>query len=165
MRLLVFSVFIALGVLSLRGVRRAYITFVLLGLLYFPASVGFRFNPRPCEPAFGLSLAAHSLTNYAHIVLFVLFFLMTSAQLRMDDWPGFAWAALASIVMGGLVELAQGLTGKGHCRARDLIPDAVGILLGSVAVLLRQRVRGETRPGGPRASGQDGGQAHAPGRE
>jgi hypothetical protein len=158
MRLIAFPVLLALGVLSLRGVRRAYITFVLLGLLYFPASVGFRFDPHPCELAFGLSLAAHSLTNYAHMVLFALFFLMTSAQLRMDDWQGFAWAALATVVMGGLVELAQGLTGKGHCRSRDLIPDAVGILLGSVIVLLWQRVRGETRPGRPPLSGQDTGQ-------
>ncbi|HEY0083121.1 MAG TPA: hypothetical protein VGB61_10050 [Pyrinomonadaceae bacterium] len=165
MRLLAFSIFLALAVLSLRGVRWAYITFVLLGLLYFPASVGFRFDPRPCELAFGLSLAAHSLTNYAHIVLFAFFFLMTSAQLRMDDWPGFARAALATVVMGGLVELAQGLTGKGHCRSRDLIPDAVGILLGSAIVLLWKRVRGETRHGGPPAPGQDAGQTHAPGRE
>jgi hypothetical protein len=35
----------ALGMLSLRGVRWAYFTFVLLGLLYFPARVGFRLDP------------------------------------------------------------------------------------------------------------------------
>jgi hypothetical protein len=165
MRLPAFSVFLALGVLSLRGMRWAYITFVLLGLLYFPASVGFQFDPRPCELVFGPSLAAHSLTNYAHIVLFACFFLMTSARLRMADWSGFARAAPAAFVMGGLVELAQGLTGKGHCRSRDLIPDVVGILLGSVIVLLWKRARGETRPGGPPVPGRETGQAHAPGRE
>lgn len=36
--------------------------------------------------------------------------------------------------MGALVEISQGVTGKGHCRLRDLIPDAVGALLGSVIV-------------------------------
>jgi hypothetical protein len=147
MRLLVFSGFLALAVLSLRGVRWAYITFVLLGLFYFPASVGFRFDPRPCELVFSIPLAVHSLTNYAHIVLFTLFFIMTSAQLRMTDWPAFGWAALASVTMGRLVELAQGLTGKGHCRLRDLIPDAVGILLGAIVVLLWNRIRREPGSG------------------
>ena len=165
MRLLAFSVFLVLGVLSLRGVRRAYITFVLLGLFYFPASVGFKFDPHPCELTFGLSLAVHSLTNYAHILLFALFFLMTSAQLRMSDWRAFAWAALATFVMGGLVELAQGLTGKGHCRVRDLIPDAAGILLGSVVILLWNRIRREARPGKPDLWSRVIRQRHTPERE
>lgn len=142
MRLLVFLGFFVLGILSLRGVRWAYITFVVLGLLYFPASVGFRFDPQPCELAFDIPLAIHSLTNYPHIVLFALFFLMTSAQLRMSNWSAFAWAAIAAILMGVLVELAEGVTGNGHCRSRDMIPNTVGILLGAVIVLLWNRVRG-----------------------
>jgi hypothetical protein len=147
MRLLVFLGFFVLGILSLRGVRWAYITFVLLGLFYFPASVGFRFDPQPCELTFDLPLAIHSLTNYAHIVLLALFFLMTSAQLRMSNWSAFAWVAIATVSMGGLVELAQGLTGKGHCRLRDLIPNTVGILLGSVIVLFWNRIRSRPQPG------------------
>jgi hypothetical protein len=141
MKLLVYLGFLALGILSLRGVRWAYVTFVLLGLLYFPASVGFRLNPQPCEPVPNIPLAIHSLTNYAHIVLFVLFFLMTSAQFRMSRWSGFAWAALASVTMGLLVELAEGISGKGHCRLRDLIPDAAGIVIGAGIVYLWSRIR------------------------
>jgi hypothetical protein len=87
-------------------------------------------------------LAIYSLTNYAHIVLFVLFFLMTSAQFRMSHWPGFAWSALAGITMGILVELAEGVSGNHHCRLRDLIPDAAGIVLGSGTVYLWNRIRG-----------------------
>ena len=147
MKIIVFLGFFVLGILSLRGVRWAYVAFVVLGLLYFPASVGFRLDPQPCQLTFDLPLALHSLTNYAHIVLFVLFFLMTSAQFRMSNWTAFGWAALAAITMGALVELAQGITGKGHCRSRDLIPDAVGILLGSVVVLLWNRVRRRPTPG------------------
>jgi hypothetical protein len=147
MRLLIFLGFFVLGVLSLRGVRWAYITFVVLGLLYFPVSVGFRLDPQPCELTFGMPLAIHSLTNYRHIVLFVLFFLMTSAQFRMSNWQGFAWAALAAITMGVLVELAEGITGKGHCRSRDMIPDTVGILLGAVIVLLWNIIRRRPHPG------------------
>ena len=141
MKLLVYLGFLVLGILSLRGLRWAYITFVLLGLLYFPASVGFRLNPQPCELTFDMPLAIHSLTNYSHIVLFALFFVMTSAQLRMSNWSAFAWAAMAGIIMGVLVELAEGITGNGHCRSRDMIPNAIGILLGSVIVLLWNRIR------------------------
>ena len=134
MQLVIFLGFLVLGVLSVRGVRWAYITFVLLGLLYFPASVGFRLDPQPCELAINIPLAIHSLTNYAHIVLFALFFVMTSAQLRMSNWSAFAWAAMAATVMGVLIEIDQGVTGKGHCRLRDMIPNAVGILFGTVIV-------------------------------
>ena len=141
MKILVFLGFLGLGILSMRGVRWAYITFVVLGLLYFPASVGFRLNPQPCALTFDVPLAIHSLTNYPHIVLFALFFVMTSAQLRMSNWSGFAWAAIAATVMGVLVELAEGITGKGHCRSRDMIPNTVGILLGAVIVLLWNRIR------------------------
>jgi len=146
MKLLGFLVFLVLGVLSLRGVRWAYFTFVVLSLLYFPASAGFRLAPRPCELTFGLQLATHSLTNYAHIVLFALFFLMTRAQLRMSVPRAIAWAAAATLTMGMLVELAQGVTGGGHCRLRDLIPDAAGIVLGSIVVLVRNRISARPQP-------------------
>jgi hypothetical protein len=147
MRLLVFLGFFVLGVLSLRGVRWAYLTFVVLGLFYFPASVGFRFDPQPCELTFDMPLAIHSLTNYAHIMLFALFFLMTSAQLRMSNWQAFAWAAIAATIIGVLVELAEGFTGNGHCRSRDLIPNTAGILIGAAIVLLWNRIRRRPYPG------------------
>jgi VanZ family protein len=125
--------------------RWAYVTFVVLGLLYFPVSVGFRLNPRPCEVVVNMPLAIHSLTNYRHIVLFVLFFFMTSAQFRMSQWRGYVWAAVACIVMGLLVEIAQGISGHHHCRLRDLIPDAAGVLIGAGIVFLWNRMRGRPR--------------------
>lgn len=143
---LLFLGFLALGVLSLRGVRWAFVAFVVLGLLYFPAKAGFRLDPNPCQLAFGISLAIHSLTNYGHIVLFALFFLMASAQFRLSNRTAFAWSAAATVVMGALVEVAQGVSGEGNCRLRDLIPDALGILLGSIIVLLLKRVGWRPRP-------------------
>jgi VanZ like protein len=137
---------IALGLLSLRGVRWAYIAFVVLGLLYFPMKVDFRLDPHPCELTFGIALAVHSLTNYAHIVLFALFFVMTSAQFHMSSWRAFAWAALVALAMGALVEIAQGITGQGHCRLRDLIPDTVGALIGAGIVLLLNKIGWRQRP-------------------
>lgn len=144
MWLLFFAIFVH-AILAMFGVRWAYFAFVLLGLLYFPASVGFRLDPQPCELAFDMRLAVHSLTNYAHIVLFALFFVMTSAQLRMSKWSDFAWASMATIVMGVLVEVGEGVSGRGHCRLRDLIPDTVGVVLGSLIVVLKMRILSRLR--------------------
>lgn len=70
---------------------------------------------------------------------------MTSAQFDMWRWSGFAWAGVACIIMGLLVELAEGVSGKGHCRLRDLIPDSAGIVIGAVIVLLWTRLRRRQR--------------------
>ena len=142
MKVLVYLGFLGLAILSFRGLRWAYITFLVLGLLYFPASVGFRLNPQPCELIPNIALAVHSLTNYKHIVLFGFFFLMTSAQFRMSHWSGYAWAVVACMVMGILVELAEGVSGNHHCRLRDLIPDAAGVMIGAGIVFLWNRMRG-----------------------
>jgi hypothetical protein len=40
------------------------------------------------------------------------------------------------LVMGALLEIAQGLTGQGHCRLRDLVPDATGALLALLLIAL-----------------------------
>jgi VanZ like family len=143
---LVFFVLYALGRISLRTLRWTYAAVVVLGLLYFPWSVGFRLNPQPCELAFDLPLAVFSLTNYAHIVLFALFFLMTSTLFRTIDRKAFTWAALATLVMGALVEIAEGVTGKGHCRLRDLIPDSAGALIGAAVLLLWTKIRQRPKP-------------------
>jgi hypothetical protein len=143
---LVFFLLYALGRISLRTLRWAYAACVVLGLLYFPWSVGFRLDPHPCELTFGLSLAVFSLTNYAHIVLFTIFFLMTSTLFRTLDRRAFAWAAAATVVMGALVEIAEGVTGRGHCRLRDLIPDSAGALIGAAILLLWIVIRGRLKP-------------------
>lgn len=145
-RLLLTLIRLVFGILALRGVRWAYVAFVVLGLLYFPAKVGFRLDPNPCQLAFDIPLAIHSLTNYGHIVLFAVFFVMTSAQFRVLDWRAFAWSAAATVMMGALVEVAQGVTGEGNCRLRDLIPDSLGIMIGSIIVLLLKRIGWRPRP-------------------
>jgi hypothetical protein len=146
MRLFYFIAVFALGILALRGVRWAYIAFILLGLLYFPMSVGFQLNRRPCELTFGLSLAIHSLKNFPHIVMFAIFFVMSIAQFSKPGRAAFLWAGVAVIIMGALVEIGQGVSGKGHCRSRDLIPDAIGALLGASVVLLWRRIRMRLSP-------------------
>jgi hypothetical protein len=132
---------LALGVVAFFGKRWAYGAFIVLGLLYFPTSVEFQFAPKPCEWTFGLGLAAFSLTNFPHVVLFALFFVMTTAQFRYKlDWRTFGWSMLAVGAMGFAVEFAEGLTGQHHCRMRDLIPDLAGGFLGAAGVFVGSRI-------------------------
>lgn len=113
--------------------RIAYALLVLQAPLYFLVEGGFRVGFPVCQWTFGLALAGHSLRNYPHIVLFTVFFLLTYAQL-----PGVRrrvlWSIAATLAMGLLVELAQGVSGHGNCRMRDLIPDSMGALLGFAIV-------------------------------
>ena len=51
MKLFCFFVFFVLAILAVRGARWAYVVFVIFGLLYFPASMGFRVEPRACDLA------------------------------------------------------------------------------------------------------------------
>jgi len=113
--------------------RIAYACLVLQAPLYFLAKGGFRVSPPVCEWTFGIALARHSLTNYRHIILFTGFFLLTYAQLPGVSWR-LLWSVALTLSMGLLVELVQGISGHGHCRMRDLVPDAVGALLGSAIV-------------------------------
>ena len=90
-----FLVFLALAIASMCRVRFAYVTFVVLGVLWMPASASFRFAPRHCETAMSLGLAVHSMTNYKHLFLFTIFAIMTLAQFRTDDrWRFVKVAAL-----------------------------------------------------------------------
>ena len=115
--------------------RGAYVLLVLSPLVYFPFRSGFRLEPIACEWTFGPALAAHSLRNFPHIILFAFFFLLTYAQL-LDVRRALVWSAAACLAMGFLVEIAQGVTRAGHCRLRDLIPDAVGAAAGLLLVTM-----------------------------
>ena len=129
---------ILLAILAARGTRWAYVLFIVLGLAYFPLQVGFRLNPRACQLVFDKDLAVFSLTNYAHIILFAIFFLISTVQFARYEWSQankLLAAAGATVLMGALVELAQGLSGHHNCRLRDLIPDTAGALLGAAIVM------------------------------
>jgi hypothetical protein len=129
-----------LAALALRGVRWAYAAYVVGGLLYLPAQVGFHLRAPKCDLVLDVPLAMVSLHNYAHVVLFALFFVMTCRQFRAVKASTFAWAAIATLVMGALVELAEGVSSR-NCRLRDLVPDAAGAVLGTVIVLLWSAAR------------------------
>ena len=133
-----------LAALALRGVRWAYAAYVAGGLLYLPAQVGFHLRPPKCDLALDGPLAMMSMHNSAHIVLFALFFVMTCRQFRTVSASTFAWAGAATVVMGALVELAEGVSNR-NCRLRDLVPDSAGAALGSFTVLAWSAARGALR--------------------
>ena len=135
MKLFGILIFLALGIPAMRGVRWAC-AFVLLILLSFPASMGSRLDPRPCELMFDLPLAVQSLSNYAHITLFFFFFLITAKQLRMSGLRSLGWSVGLTMAMGAALEISQGLSGNHHCKTVDLIPDFIGAFLGLMVVVL-----------------------------
>lgn len=113
--------------------RIAYGLLILQMPVYFLAGNGVRHLPPVCEWTFSLALARHSLTNYPHIVLFTVFFLLSYAQFR-GVRARVLWSFGATLGMGLFLELTQGASGNGHCRMRDLIPDSAGALLGFAIV-------------------------------
>jgi hypothetical protein len=144
MSVLAAIVRVALVVLALRGARWAYFTFIAAGLAYFPMHVGFQFQPRACQLVFGPRLAVHSLTNFPHIILFGIFFVISAIHFRVSrrtDDRMFVLTAIATLTVGALVEIAEGVTGAGNCRLRDLIPDLAGVLLGATALMVWQMIR------------------------
>src|SRR6266545_4103730 len=117
-----------LALLALRGKRWAYPAFVVLGLLYFPAQTHFHVHAPKCEQLLPtMQVLVLSLHNYAYIALFAGFYWMSWVQFGRSDARAF-WALLATLLVGVLVEIAEGMTGRGHCRLRDLVPDAAGAL-------------------------------------
>ncbi|MBL8523354.1 MAG: VanZ family protein [Betaproteobacteria bacterium] len=131
-----------LGVLAMFRVRFAYVLFCVVGLAYFPAKVGFAVTPQSCEWLFGWDLALHSFRNYGHIMLFAMFYVMTRRQFTKPGWKTEVFSLLLCLTMGALVEAAQALSGVGHCRTRDLIPDTVGALIGMGGLGLAGKLRG-----------------------
>jgi len=123
-----------LALFALRGKRWAYLAFVVLGLLSFPAQAHFRVHAPKCDQLIPtMPVVVLSLQNYAHIALFAGFCWMSWVTFRRTK-PRFVWAVLATLLVAALVEVAEGMTGQGRCRVRDLVPDAAGAL-GAALVL------------------------------
>src|SRR3989449_6307720 len=132
-----------LALIALRGKRWAYLAFVVLGLLYFPAQTHFRVHAPKCEQLLPtMHVLVLSLHNYAYIALFAGFYWMSWVQFRRSDARGI-WALLATLLVGALVEIAEGMTGAGggHCRVRDLVPDAAGAVGAALLLAIWSRLR------------------------
>ena len=136
------AVLALLVLLVLRGKRWAYPAFVVLGLLYFPAQAHFRVHAPKCEQLIPtMNVVVLSLQNYAIIALFAGFCWMSWVQFRRTN-ARFVWAVLATVLAGVLVEIAEGVTGRGGvaCRVRDLVPVAAGALGAALVLAIWSRV-------------------------
>jgi len=130
-----------LALIALRGKSWAYLAFVVLGLLYFPAQTHFRVHAPKCEQLLPtIQVLVLSLHDYAHIALFAGFYWMSWVQFRRSGARS-VWALLATLLVGALVEIAEGMTGRGHCRVRDLVPDAAGALGAALLLAVWSRLR------------------------
>lgn len=121
----------ALTIPALRWRRAAFAAFLALGLLSFPVRAGWpdaALAPRACEGVVSMGLALHSFRNVPHLALFPLLFLLARRQFTGPHAGIFAFGT--TLAFGAALELAQGLSGAGHCRLRDLLPDAAGALAG-----------------------------------
>ena len=145
--------FFALAILAARGWRWAYAGLVLFILLQFPASVGFHLNPKSCDLAVNFPLAAASLRNYPHMILFGIFSAVTFLCFRFSNWRPLAAAIALTVALGAGMEIAQGVSGTHHCKAIDLLPDFIGALIGLGFVIAgRTIVRRQSSNGGSTSS-------------
>src|SRR5512140_3822958 len=150
---------IVLAVFALRGARWAYAVFIVLAFVWIPARTGFRLHRPPCDfdvtPDFSLA----SLLKYKHVVLFGIFFLMTRVQLARTRYASVI-AAAATLAVGVLIELEEGATGTGYCKLVDLLPDALGALVGA---LIARLWNGRRWLQSPRRNGRESSGAEPPG--
>lgn len=106
-----------------------------------------------CELLVGPTLALHSFRNRPHLLLFAACFVVARAQFRPSGadrrarWRAGAAALAISLAVGALLQVAQGVSGAGHCRLRDLLPDAAGALLGWATLGMLMAVHSRWRPG------------------
>jgi len=137
----VWAVVLALlAFIALRGKRWAYLAFVVLGLLYVPAQTQFRVHAPKCQLVIPtMNVVELSLQNYVALALFAGFCWMSWVQFRGSK-ARFIWTVLATVLAGALVEIAEGMTGRGSCRVRDLVPAAAGALGAALVLAVLSRL-------------------------
>ena len=135
-----FAGFAVLAIPAYQGKRWAFAALIALAIVYFPIRSDFNFIYRSCEATFNWSLAVYSLQNITSIIMFFAFFLMAAAQLPMSGPRHFVAAIAMTLAMGLIVEVSEAMWSRGNCRVRDLIPVGVGALIGTMTMMVRQRL-------------------------
>ena len=154
------AVLALLALIALRGKRWAYLAFVVLGLLSFPAQNHFQVHAPTCRLVIPtMNVVVLSLQNYLALALFAGFCWMSWVQFRWSR-PRVVWAVLATVLAGALLEVAEGMTGRGLCRVQDLVPAAAGALGAALLLAFWSRLRRKpgyvriVKPGQPAAPRQ-----------
>jgi hypothetical protein len=108
---------------------------MLVAGLRIPARVGFRLVAPVCDTRLTLAHARMSMTKVPHMVLFAAFFGLTVLQFERVDRRAQGWSLLATIALGILVEVEEGLSRTGNCRLTDVLPDIAGAAIAGAALL------------------------------
>jgi VanZ family protein len=122
---------------------------MLVAIARIPVRTRFHLKSPACDTRLTVENIGLSLTKVPHMVLFGIFFLLTVMQFDRIDRRTILWSLLATLGLGGLVEVQEGATRTGNCRMTDVLPDLLGAL--SVTALLvcllvfRRRLAGSPR--------------------
>ena len=122
--------------------RWAYALYMLVGILRIPARTGFHLYALRCDWHLTATNASRSLTKLPHIVLFGCFFLLTAAQFDTIDRRSLAWSFAATVGLGLLIEIQEGVTRTGNCRFTDVLPDALGGLIVMALLVAARAIAG-----------------------
>jgi len=130
--------------------RWGYTLFMIVGVLRIPTQAHFRLYVPDCDLGVSWDNLRLSLTKVPHFVFFGVFFLFTVWQFDRLDRRTFSWSLIATLLLGLLVELEEGVTRTGDCRLADLLPDLGGGLIAMslllALILLRNRAARQTPP-------------------
>ena len=102
---------------------------MVVGVLTIPARTHFHFRPLRCDARLTAANVHAALSKGPHIILFAAFFLLTAAQFDTIDRRSLAWSLVATVGLGFLIEIEEGLTRTGNCRYTDVLPDIFGALI------------------------------------
>lgn len=97
-----------------------------------PIRSGFTLADQSCELTAGLQRVVGGIVNPKHLIGYGLIFVAATFALGRGR---LASAAIGTFIFSALLEVEQTYFTTGHCRARDLIPNIIGIAL--AALLLR----------------------------
>lgn len=134
MRTLVSLVMLALFALALLRKRWAYVAFMTLALLRIPLRTGFDFERPVCALTPTRAQVVESFGNTPHVIIFAVLFIVTAVQFRGALARRLGWTTLIALGFGILLELEQTLTRTGNCDLHDLVPNAVGMVIGAVVI-------------------------------
>src|SRR5262245_36961187 len=93
--------------------RWAYAAYMLVGVMRIPARTGFHVQSLRCDGRLIAGNVSASLSKGPHIALFAWFFLLTAVQFDVIDRRSMAWSFAATVGLGILIELEEGLTRTG----------------------------------------------------
>ena len=152
------GVLAVLALFALRGKRWAYVSFIALGLLYYPAQAHFQLHAPKCEQILpAVQQLVPLLQNFLYLGLFAGFYWMSWVQLRDTNARGF-WALAVTVLVAALFEIADGMTAVVavaktarhakavavaaplHCRVQDLVPAIAGALGAMVLLAIWARL-------------------------